>query len=252
MGDRCGTMAVLKLRNATARACSAGRRCRGDRTRWSCMAGDDEQGRSRAGRAVNATGPWAAHVGRMVGLDLPGTGPVQQVIATEAAPPLTRHWSRLAQRHLSLKQQASGASWWVAAGFGGFDCRAAAPTIWRRNIEGNLGVCARVCRHVGAYNIVRSWTGINPGASTVRPYTGEVPGCRAFRTAVAANGYTLGPVVGRTPPMRCCTVNRSIAHIGWSGSAYHAGNQSIANARSMTQTADEEDRPRPSPRPHRH
>src|SRR6201999_384085 len=38
------------------------------------------KGAVTAGRVVNATGPWARRIGQMVGLDLPVTGTVQQVI----------------------------------------------------------------------------------------------------------------------------------------------------------------------------
>ena len=72
-----------------------------------------------AGRVVNATGPWAARIGRMVGLDLPVTGTVQQVIVTEHAPPMTRHLIALANRHLSLKQQTSGGFLVGGGWFGG-------------------------------------------------------------------------------------------------------------------------------------
>ena len=72
-----------------------------------------------AGRVVNATGPWSASVGKMVGLDLPVTGTVQQVIVTEPAPPMTKHLIALANRHLSLKQQASGGFLIGGGWFGG-------------------------------------------------------------------------------------------------------------------------------------
>ena len=78
-----------------------------------------------AGRIVNAAGPWAARVGKMVGLDLPVTGTVQQVIVTEPAPPMTKHLVALANRHLSLKQQASGGFLVGGGWFGGFD-----PASW--------------------------------------------------------------------------------------------------------------------------
>ncbi len=149
-----------------------------------------------AGRVVNATGPWAAHIGRMVGLDLPVTGTVQQVIVTEAAPPLTRHLIALANRHLSLKQQASGGFLVGGGWFGGFDPTSGRTHNLRRSIEGNLWVCARVLPALGSLRFVRSWTGINPAIDRA-PILGEAPGLPGFFNTVTANGYTLGPVVGR-------------------------------------------------------
>lgn len=149
-----------------------------------------------AGRVVNATGPWAARIGRMVGLDLPVTGTVQQVIVTEPAPPMTRHLIALANRHLSLKQQASGGFLVGGGWFGGFDPASGRTHNLRRSIEGNLWVCARVLPALRSLHFMRTWTGINPAIDRA-PILGEAPGLPGFFNTVTANGYTLGPVVGR-------------------------------------------------------
>ena len=149
-----------------------------------------------AGRVVNATGPWAARIGRMVGLELPVTGTVQQVMVTEPAPPLTRHLVAVANRHLSLKQQGNGSLLIGGGWFGGFDTATGRTSTLRRNIEGNLWVCERALPAVKALSIVRAWTGINPAIDRA-PLLGEAPGLPGFYNAVTANGYTLGPVVGQ-------------------------------------------------------
>ena len=149
-----------------------------------------------AGRVVNATGPWAARIGRMVGLDLPVTGTVQQVIVTEPAPPMTKHLIALANRHLSLKQQASGGFLVGGGWFGGFDPASGRSHNLRRNIEGNLWVCARALPVLRCLSFVRSWTGINSSIDRA-PILGEAPGLPGFFNAVSANGYTLGPIIGR-------------------------------------------------------
>ena len=133
----------------------------------------------------------------MVGLELPVTGTVQQVIVTEPAPPMTRHLIALANRHLSLKQQASGGFLVGGGWFGGFDPATGRTHNLRRNIEGNLWVCAR--GPAGAARASRSsarWTGINPAIDRA-PILGEAPGLPGFFNAVTANGYTLGPIIGR-------------------------------------------------------
>lgn len=154
------------------------------------------KGLVHAGRVVNATGPWAARVGRMVGIDLPVTGTVQQVIVTEPAPMLTRHLIAVANRHLSLKQQASGGFLIGGGWFGGFDPATGRTRNLRRSIEGNLWVCERALPIVRSLSIVRSWTGINPSIDRA-PLLGEVPGLPGFYNTVTANGYTLGPAVGQ-------------------------------------------------------
>lgn len=149
-----------------------------------------------AGRVVNASGPWAARVGRMVGLDLPVTGTVQQVIVTEPAPPLTRHLVAVANRHLSLKQQASGGFLIGGGWYGGFDAATGRSHTLRRNIEGNLWVSARALPALRSLSIVRAWTGVNTAIDRA-PLLGEAPGLPGFYNAVTANGYTLGPVAGQ-------------------------------------------------------
>ena len=150
----------------------------------------------RAGRIVNATGPWAARIGRMAGLDLPVTGTVQQVVVTEPAPVLTRHLVAVANRHLSLKQQASGGLLIGGGWFGDFDGSTGRTRNLRRNIEGNLWICERALPAVRSLSIVRSWTGINVAIDRA-PLLGEAPGLPGFYNAVTANGYTLGPIVGQ-------------------------------------------------------
>ena len=111
----------------------------------------------------------------MVGLDLPVTGTVQQVIVTEPAPPLTRHLIALANRHLSLKQQASGGFLVGGGWFGGFDPGTGRTQALRRSIEGNLWVCARCCRCCTGCRSSVAWTGINSAIDRA-PILGEAPG----------------------------------------------------------------------------
>jgi D-hydroxyproline dehydrogenase subunit alpha len=147
-------------------------------------------------RVINATGPWTARIGQMVGLNLPVTGTVQQVIVTEPAPPLTRHLIALANRHLSLKQQASGGFLIGGGWFGDFDSDTGRTRTLRRSIEGNLSVCGQVLPALHGLSFIRCWTGINSSIDRA-PILGEAPGLPGFYNTVSANGYTLGPVLGQ-------------------------------------------------------
>lgn len=149
-----------------------------------------------AGKVVNCAGPWAKRIGAMVGLDLPVTGTVQQVIVTEPAPRMVEHLVALSHRHLSLKQQDSGGLLVGGGWFGAFDPKDGRTRNLRRNIEGNLWVAARVLPALRGLSIIRSWTGINPAIDRA-PILGEAPGLPGFFNAVTANGYTLGPIAGR-------------------------------------------------------
>jgi D-hydroxyproline dehydrogenase subunit alpha len=191
-----GTMAVLALAQR-----HGARLLRGAEVQAIARAGNawhvqTTKGLIVAGRVVNAAGPWSARVGRMVGLDLPVTGTVQQVIVTEPAPPMTKHLIALANRHLSLKQQASGGFLVGGGWFGSFDPSSGRTHNLRRSIEGNLWVCARALPALHGLSFIRSWTGINPAIDRA-PILGETPGLPGFFNAVSANGYTLGPIIGR-------------------------------------------------------
>ena len=187
---RCGCW-----RSVPARACCAARRCRISAGQHR-VAGRDVKGPIVAGKVVNAAGPWSARIGRMVGVDLPVTGTVQQVIVTEPAPPMTRHLIAVANRHLSLKQAASGGFLVGGGWFGEFDPETGRTRNLRRSIEGNLWVCGQVLPALHGLRFIRSWTGINSAIDRA-PILGETPGLPGFFNAVSANGYTLGPIIGR-------------------------------------------------------
>jgi glycine/D-amino acid oxidase-like deaminating enzyme len=191
-----GTMAVLKLARRAGARMLRGTEVQGIERNGAAWHVQTTGGLVVAGRVINAAGPWAAHIGRMVGLDLPVTGTVQQVIVTEPAPPMTRHLIALANRHLSLKQQASGGFLVGGGWFGGFDPATGRSHNLRRNIEGNLWVCARALPALRGLSFVRCWTGINSAIDRA-PILGEAPRLPGFFNAVSANGYTLGPIIGR-------------------------------------------------------
>ncbi|WP_372620839.1 FAD-dependent oxidoreductase [Falsiroseomonas sp.] len=147
----------------------------------------------RAGRVVNAAGPWAGEVGKMLGAPIPVRATVQQVIATEAAGaellrPLVLHGSR----HLSLKQGDAGHLILGGAWPGELDAEGR-PRNLRASIEGNLWVARSVLPAIEGLHVIRAWTGINvmiPG-----PILGADPRVPGLFHAVTFNGWTLAPVV---------------------------------------------------------
>ncbi len=154
------------------------------------------RGEIRAGRVVNAAGPFAAKIAAMVGLDLKVGGTVQQVIVTEPAPRLVEHLVAYAQRHLSLKQQDSGGLLIGGGWFGSYDPVTGRTRNLRQNIQGNLWVAAQVLPALRGLSIIRSWTGINLEIDRA-PILGEAPGLPGFFNAVTATGYTLSAVIGQ-------------------------------------------------------
>ncbi|SFM57151.1 FAD-dependent oxidoreductase [Variovorax sp. OV329] len=150
----------------------------------------------RAGRVINASGAWSSTVGDMLGVKIPVKGAPLQMIVTEPAPPLVDHLIAHANRHLSLKQAASGAllvgGGWTAA----FDEDMRLNRAERASIEGNLWVARHVLPAIAGLHVVRCWAGMNVNIDGA-PILGEVPGVPGFYNAVTSNGYTLAPITAR-------------------------------------------------------
>lgn len=150
----------------------------------------------RAGRVVNASGAWSSTVGEMLSVKIPVKGAPLQMIVTEPAPPLVDHLIAHANRHLSLKQAASGAllvgGGWTAA----FNADMRLNRAQRESIEGNLWVARHVLPAMAGLHIVRCWAGMNVNIDGA-PILGEVPGVPGFYNAVTSNGYTLAPITAR-------------------------------------------------------
>ena len=157
---------------------------------------ETSRGRIRAGCIVNASGPWAREIAKLAGVDVPVHSAPLQMIVTEAAPPLVGHLVAHADRHLSLKQVASGAlvigGGWTAS----FDPQRRFNTVTRRAIEGNLWVANRVLPQLAGLHVVRAWAAMNIDIDGA-PILGGVPGLPGFFNCVTSSGYTLAPIVAR-------------------------------------------------------
>ncbi|PZW45923.1 glycine/D-amino acid oxidase-like deaminating enzyme [Humitalea rosea] len=160
---------------------------------WAVTTGS---GRLRAGRVINAAGPWAGRIAALAGMRLPVKGAVQQVVITEAAPPILRHLVAHAGRHLSLKQSDAGHMVIGGAWPGDQDAATGATRNRRRSIEGNLWVAGHVAPAINGLHVLRAWTGLNVALDRA-PLVGEHPAAPGLIHAVTGNGYTLGPVVAR-------------------------------------------------------
>ncbi|MFN7634821.1 MAG: NAD(P)/FAD-dependent oxidoreductase, partial [Acetobacteraceae bacterium] len=149
----------------------------------------------RAGRIVNAAGPWAARIAAMLGLTLPVRGAVQPVLVTEAAPTMLRPLVLHAGRRLSLKQGELGHLILGGAWPGAWDAARGVSRNRRTSIEGNLAVARDVFPALDRLHLLRAWTGLNVHLDGP-PQIGEDPRCRGLFHAVTFNGWTLAPVLG--------------------------------------------------------
>jgi glycine/D-amino acid oxidase-like deaminating enzyme len=118
------------------------------------------------------------------------------MIVTEPAPPLLEHLLAHANRHLSLKQSASGGlvigGAWTAA----YNAARRFIAVTRPSVEGNLWVAQQVLPQLAGLQVLRAWAAMNVDIDGA-PIIGPVPGLRGFYNAVTSNGYTLAPIVAR-------------------------------------------------------
>jgi glycine/D-amino acid oxidase-like deaminating enzyme len=152
--------------------------------------------RIRAGRVINAAGPWSREVARLAGIDLPVYSAPLQMIVTEPAPPLVQHLLAHASRHLSLKQAAAGGLVIGGAWSAAYEESRRAVRVTRASIEGNLWVAQQVLPQLAGLRVLRAWAAMNVDIDGA-PILGAVPGLRGFYHAVTSNGYTLAPIVAR-------------------------------------------------------
>lgn len=153
-------------------------------------------GTIRARRLILAAGGWTGALGTMLGVDLPIHGAPLQMVVTETAPPLASCLLAHCDRHLTMKQASAGnliiGGAWSAA----TDPATGRTRILRESLEGNLWVAERVLPGVAGLHVLRSWAAMNVDIDGA-PLLGHLPGHPDCVVVAGANGYTLGPLLGR-------------------------------------------------------
>ncbi|MEM1266363.1 MAG: FAD-binding oxidoreductase, partial [Pseudomonadota bacterium] len=156
---------------------------------------DTPRGQVCARRLLIAAGGWSARIGAELGLSLPVRGAPLQMVVTAPAPPLVPCLLAHAERHLTLKQAHAGSviiggAWPADTGPGG------QALVLPESLEGNLWVAAHTVPDLASLQVLRSWAAMNIDIDGA-PLIGPVPGFEGLTIAATANGYTLGPVMGR-------------------------------------------------------
>lgn len=154
------------------------------------------QGTIRCRKIVNAAGGWAAGIASMVGARLPVYSAPQQMIVTEATRSSIDYLLALARRHLTMKQASNGnliiGGGWPAR----FDVAHGKAMTLPDSIEGNLWVAQRVIPELARLRMIRSWATLGVMIDGA-PILGGHRGHPGFFNAVGANGFTMGPIMGR-------------------------------------------------------
>ncbi len=153
------------------------------------------RGRVSARRVLIAAGGWSAEVASLLGVMLPIRGAPLQMVVTDAAPPLVPCLVAHADRHLTMKQTRAGTVLIGGAWTAGTDA-AGQPHVLPESLEGNVWAAARTVPALSGVSVIRSWAAMNIDVDGA-PLIGGVPDRCGVTVAAAANGYTLGPLMGR-------------------------------------------------------
>ncbi|MEM6693561.1 MAG: FAD-dependent oxidoreductase [Pseudomonadota bacterium] len=153
------------------------------------------RGRIRAPRLLIAAGGWSCQIAEMLGARLPIRGAPLQMVVTAPGPKLVPCLLAHADRHITMKQAASGSiiiggAWPAQTSAAGYS------EILPESLEGNLWVAAHTVPQVASLHVIRSWAAMNIDIDGA-PLIGSVPGLPGVSVAATANGYTLGPLMGR-------------------------------------------------------
>lgn len=146
-------------------------------------------------RIIIAAGGWSAQLGAMLGVELPIRGAPLQMLVTEPAPPLVPCLLAHADRHLTMKQSQAGSL--IIGGAWTADTAPSGQTrVLLDSLEGNLWVATRTVPAIRNLQLIRSWAAMNIDVDGA-PLLGPLPGLPGVVIAASANGYTLGPLMGR-------------------------------------------------------
>jgi len=153
------------------------------------------RGTLRAPRLVIAAGGWAAQLGAMLGVSVPVRGAPLQMVVTERTGPVLPCLVAHADRHLTMKQTQAGTIL-IGGAWTAETSPAGQSRVLPASLEGNLWVAARTVPAVGGLRVLRSWAAMNIDIDGA-PLIGPLPGHPGVSVVATANGYTLGPLMGR-------------------------------------------------------
>lgn len=155
----------------------------------------------RAKRILNAAGPWASALTRMVGVALPITGRVIQVSVTERREVLLDQLVGHISGGLTLKQTRFG-TFMIGGGWPAtVDPATGRSVIDHDSVAGNLGVALRALPALRDVSVVRSWTGViahslDRDGSRLQIF-GELPGVPGYYVLAGGTLFTMGPLFAR-------------------------------------------------------
>ena len=157
------------------------------------------RGKIECRQLILSAGVWSRDFLVAAGVDLPVVLRINQMMVTEAAPPILEHVVFHVDGHLTLKQVHPAMSCLVGGGWpGGGDYRRGHKETLLASTLGNAAVALRIVPALAKLRVLRSWSGFDWRTTDQMPVIGEVPGRSGMFVCTSCfGGYTLSPLLGR-------------------------------------------------------
>jgi glycine/D-amino acid oxidase-like deaminating enzyme len=161
---------------------------------------------------ICAAGAWNGDVARMVGIDLPITTDVLQVVTTDISPPLFPHILTHVRGNLTVKQaRVTGKILIGGAWRGEGDRTTGIKRVRRDSLIGNLKWATQNVPGITQARLLRSWVGFEGRTPDKLLLSGPARSPRGFHVlGCSGGGFTVAPfagllaalyVLGEAPPM---------------------------------------------------
>jgi len=165
---------------------------------WSVLArrADGEEVEIGTSTVINAAGPWASHISRTVGVDLP-LRPVRSILATtEPLPPLFTEFLSSHDVGIYARPTRNGNIHVGAVGIAQEYTFEKSIPSWGLKHLARIGHMIPVLKNV---NFLRAWAGSLTMTPDGVPILGPVDGIEGYivATGFSGHGFCLGPIVGK-------------------------------------------------------
>ena len=202
-----------------------------------------DEGRIECGAVLVAAGAGIPRLLEPLGIDLPLSTQIQQVLITDSCPPLFPHVVTHASGNLTVKQQKMsgkvlvGGAW---PGDGNLD--EGEHRLRRSSVLGNARKAVRTVPALAGARLLRGWTGIEGRSPDGLPLLGPIDGASGLHIlGCAAGGFTLAPACGQIAADLLLGQEPAIPHRAYLVSRFLKGDDGLRPRTTIT-TANERTR----------
>jgi len=156
--------------------------------------------------AVIAAGAWIPAIAAGVGVQLPITTHIQQVLITDFGAEKLPHVVTHVRGNLTLKQQSATGKVLIGGGWSGLgDSASGQRRLSRDSMTGNARAALATVPGLASARLLRGWTGFEGRTPDKLPVIGRLPGTQNLHVlGCASGGLTLAPAAGDLLAQHLC------------------------------------------------